>query len=214
MPYCKVFKDLKAQISALFHQHGFQVKKICRILDVKKSVVYQMLSFANAYDVSYNPFANKSGQKCLLSIDDIKFIDALLTHRHSMYLDKIQDWLFIECGMSACIATLQIILHCLRYSCKVISVCILKRNDLLWSTFINKIANEVIDPNMLMFVNEAAYNKKTSARAKGWLLVRRRCVQRRCFGHKQRFSILPILMLDGIITYDIISESVTSVQFL
>ena len=75
MPCRKVSRDLKARIPALFHQHGFKVKEICGILDVKKSVVYQTLSFANAYGVygvSYNPFANKSGRKCLLSIGDIK----------------------------------------------------------------------------------------------------------------------------------------------
>ena len=214
MPCCKVFRDLKAQIPALFHQHGFKVKEICGILDVKKSVVYQMLSFASAYGVSYNPFANKSGRKCLLSIGDMKFIVALLSRRHSMYLDKIQDQLLIECGTSAGIATLQMTLRHLSYSCKVVSARTLERNDLLWSAFMNKIANKVTNPNMLMFVDEAARNKRTSARAKWWLLVGRRCVQRRCFGCGQRFSILPILMLDSIITYDIISRSITSARFL
>ena len=211
MPCRKVSRDLKARIPALFHQHGFKVKEI---LDVKKNVVYQTLSFAGVYGVSYNPFANKSGRKCLLSIGDMKFIVALLTRRHSMYLDEIQDRLLIERGTSACIATLQMTLHRLGYSRKVVSARALERNDLLRSAFMNKIADDVTNPNMLMFVDEAARNKRTSARAKGWLLVGRRCVQRRCFGRGQRFSILPILTLDGIITYDIISGSVTSMRFL
>ena len=116
--------------------------------------------------------------------------------------------------MSACIATLQMTLHHLSYSRKVVSAHVLERNDLLRSVFMNKIANEVTNPNMLMFVDEVARNKRTSARVKGWSLVGRRCVQRRCFGRGQRFSILPILTLDGIITYDIISGSVTSAWFL
>jgi hypothetical protein len=74
----------------------------------------------------------------------------------------------------------------------------------------NKISNEVLNPDMLMFIDEAAFNRKTSARMKGWSLVGKRCVQRRYFIHGQRFSILPILTLDGIITYDIIPGSVTS----
>ena len=78
----------------------------------------------------------------------------------------------------------------------------------------NKIADEVTNPDMLMFVDEAARNKRTSGRTKGWSLVGKRCVQRRCFGRGQRFSILPILTLDGIITYDIIPGSVTSERFL
>jgi hypothetical protein len=78
----------------------------------------------------------------------------------------------------------------------------------------NRIADEVTDPNMLMFVDEAACNKKTSARTRGWSLVGKRCVQRRCFGRGERFSILPILTLDGIVMYDIIPGSVTSARFL
>jgi hypothetical protein len=78
----------------------------------------------------------------------------------------------------------------------------------------NKITDEVADPNMLMFVDEAACNKKISARTRGWSLMGKRCMQRQCFGRGQRFSILPILTLDGIITYDIIPGSVTSERFL
>jgi hypothetical protein len=78
----------------------------------------------------------------------------------------------------------------------------------------NRIADKVMNPNMLMFVDKAACNKRTSGRPKGWSLVGKRCVQRRYFSHGERFSILPILTLDGIITYDIVPGSVTSEQFL
>lgn len=70
------------------------------------------------------------------------------------------------------------------------------------------------DPAMLMFVDEAARNKRTSARRWGWSLKGRRCVQRRCFVRGQRYSILPILTLDGIIVHDIIEGSVTAEKFL
>jgi hypothetical protein len=78
----------------------------------------------------------------------------------------------------------------------------------------NDIADIVPNPDMVMFVDEAARNNKTSFRKKGWSLKGRRCVQRRCFVRGQRFSILPVLTLDGIITYDIIPGSVTSERFL
>jgi hypothetical protein len=78
----------------------------------------------------------------------------------------------------------------------------------------NRIADEATNPNMLMFVNKAAHNKRTLGRPKGWSLVGKWCVQRRCFSHGQRFSILPILTLDRIITYDIIPGSVTLERFL
>ena len=81
----------------------------------------------------------------------------------------------------------------------------------------NRVADEVPYPDMLILIDEAACNRRASRWARGWSLVGRRCVQRQHFIHGQRFSILPILTLDGIIIYDIIPESVDSrcfVQFL
>ena len=76
------------------------------------------------------------------------------------------------------------------------------------------IANEVTDPDQLMFGDEAARNQKTSGQSKGWALVGRWCVQQQFFVQGQRYSILPILTMDGIITHDIIPGSVTSERFI
>ena len=82
------------------------------------------------------------------------------------------------------------------------------------SAFINRIANEVPNPNMLIFIDEAIYNRRVLAWSKGWLLVGRRYVQRQHFICGQRFSILPILTLDGIITYNIILGSINLERFV
>ena len=47
----------------------------------------------------------------------------------------------------------------------------------------------------------------------GWSLEERWCVQRRCFVRGQRFSILPVLTMDGIIAHEIFPGSVTSEMF-
>jgi transposase len=214
MPSFKVPTDIKARIPALIQQ-GLNVKEICGVLNVKKSLVYQALSYVRAYGVPYNPHARKRpGRKRILSQGDRRFIVALLNRQHCIYLDEIQEHLFNERGVSISITSLMRTLRCLHYSRKGISARALERDNLLRSAFMNRIADEVTDPCMLMFVDEAARNKKTSSRTRGWSLVGKRCVQRRCFGRGERFSILPILTLDGIITYDIIPGSVTSERFL
>jgi transposase len=213
MSFHTVSRALKAQIPVLFHQ-GLNVKEICAILDIRKSLVYRALSYSRAYGVPHNPHSHRSGRKRILSQGDIKFIVALLTCRHSMYIDEIQEQLHTERRVSVSSTTLLRVLRRLHYSNKAVSARALERNDLLRSAFMNKIADEITDPDMLMFVDEAARNKKTSARTRGWSLIGKRCVQRQCFGRGERFSILPILTLDGIITYDIIPGSVTSERFL
>src|ERR1700677_1974027 len=78
----------------------------------------------------------------------------------------------------------------------------------------NRIADIVTNPDMLMFIDKAARNRHTSGRSKGWSFAGRRCIQRRFFVRGKRFSILPVLTIDGIITHDIISGSVTADRFL
>ena len=78
----------------------------------------------------------------------------------------------------------------------------------------NHIADIVTNADMLMFVDEAAWNRHTSGRRKGWSFNGQRCVQHRFFVRGERFSILPVLTIDGIITHDIIPGSVTTDRFL
>jgi len=214
MPTHTVSKDLKARIPVLFYKQGFNVKDICGLLGIKKTLIYRTLSYTRAYGVPFNPHAHKFGQKRILSPGDVKFIVALLNHRHSLYLDEIQRQLCNERRIFISITTLLRTLRRLHYSHKGVSARALERDDLLRSAFMNMIADVITSPDMLMFVDEAARNDRTSIRAKGWSLVGKRCTQRRCFGRGQRFSVLPILTLDGIITYDIVPGSVTSRRFL
>ena len=214
MPLRLISKDLKSRIPVLFHEQGFNAKEICGLLGIKKSLVYRILSYSRMYGVPYNPHAHRLGRSRTLSQGDVKFIAALLNHRHSIYLDEIQERLHNERGVFVSTTTLFRTLRCLDYSRKGVSARALERDNLLRSAFMNKIADEVTRPDMLMFVDEAARNKRTSIRSKGWSLVGKRCTQRRCFARGQRVSILPILTLDGIITYDIVPGSVTSERFL
>ena len=214
MSFHAVSRDIKARIPILFYQQGLNVKEICGLLGIKKTLIYQTLSYARKHGLLYNPNAGKSGRRRILSQGDLKFVVSLLTRRHCLYLDEIQKELYDQRGISISVATLLRVLQRLHYSRKEVSARALERDDLLRSAFMNMIADVITDPSMLMFVDEAARNKKTSARTKGWSLVGERCMQRQCFGRGERFSILPVLTLDGIITYDIIPGSVTSARFL
>lgn len=96
----------------------------------------------------------------------------------------------------------------------MVSARALEQDDLRHSAFMNLIADKVPDPRMMMFIDEAARNRRTSQRSRGWALYGKECIQRRVFVRGERYSILPILTLDGIITYDIIPGPVSSKRFI
>ena len=216
MPYRSISKDLKAQISCLRLQ-GYNVRKICTILGVKKSFIYYSLAHYHCYGISCNSHTHQPGHRKVLSRKDLKLIVALLNQRHCIYVNKIKAKLYSICDILLSQTTLLHTLSQLHYFHKIITVQAWKRDNLMHSTFINRVANEVPNPDILIFIDKAVHNRRALGQAKGWSLVGRRCVQRRHFICRQRFSILPILTLDGIITYDIIPGSVDSrcfVQFL
>ncbi|KAF8152638.1 hypothetical protein B0H34DRAFT_663749 [Crassisporium funariophilum] len=130
-----------------------------------------------------------------------------------MYLDKLQDELHTHLGTDVSIPTLLQSLRRLHFSRKTISIHALERNNLECSIYMNQFAELVLDPAMCMFIDKGARNKKNPSCKMGWLLKGLCAAQRRCFVCGQRFSILPVLTLDGIIAHDIYPGSVTSELF-
>lgn len=217
MPRRHVSRDLKERIPHLRHVEGFTVKEIERLLGVRKTMVYECLGYYKKYGVAYNLLAfsqHARGRPRSLSSVDLRLLKALLSQDPTMYLDEMQDELLIRRGVSISVPTLLRSLRRLHFSRKTVSVRALERNDLNRSVYMNRFAELVTDPAMVMFIDEAARNKRNPTRRMGWSLKGQRCVQRRCFVRGQRFSILPVLTLDGIIAHDVIPGSVTSEKFV
>jgi transposase len=214
MPPRTISNDLKARVPVLFFEQERSVAEICSLLGVKKTFVYTCLDNHTRYGVAHNPHGNRSGRPRILTSVDIKFIEALLEQTHTIYLDEIQEKLATQRDVDVSISTLLRLLRRLHFSRKCVSVRALEWNDALHSAFMNRIADVVPDPNMLMFIDEAAKDDRTTGRAKGWSLVGKRCVQRRVFVRGKRYSILPVLTLDGIIAHDVIEGSVNTERFI
>lgn len=211
MPRRSVSRDLKARIPVLYFEQSFTVKEICGILGVKKSLVYSTLKLHQNGDATGD--SRHSGWPRSLTTTDMNFIHNLMQQWKCTYLDELQDQLFESRGVWTSVPTLLRTLRRLHFSRKCVTARAIERNDLLRSHFMLRIGREVRDPAMLMFIDEAAKNDKTNGRKHGWSLKGQRCIQRRAFVWGQRWSILPILMLDGIVAYDIIPGSVTSKCF-
>jgi transposase len=217
MPRRHVSGDIKNRIPYLRYVEQLSVKEIARILGIQKTLIYDTLAKYQRYGVTYNPtvyatFSGGRGRK--LDAVDVQFIRALLYQEPCMYLDELQDELWIRRGVLVSISCLRRTLRRLRLSHKHITIRALERNDLDRSAYMNKIGELITDPAQLMFIDEAARNKKNPTRRKGWSSIGTRCIQRRCFVRGQRFSILPVLTMDGIIAHDILPGSVSSEKFV
>lgn len=131
-----------------------------------------------------------------------------------MYIDEIQEQLLERRGVTVSLPTLVRTLRRLNITTKGTSVRALERDDMKRALYMNRIGDLVTDPNQLMFGDEAAKDERTTGRRKGWSERGTRCVVRKPFVRGKRYSILPILTLDGIIAHDIFEGSVTSERFV
>ena len=97
---------------------------------------------------------------------------------------------------------------------KAISARAAERNELSRALYMNRIAKEVPDPNMLVFIDEAAKDERTVSRGYGRSGKGLRCNIQRRFVRGTRYSIIPAIMLDGIIAYDIVEGPVDTEWFV
>lgn len=212
MPPYTVSVDLKARIPIL-HARGLGVQKICRLLGIKKTLVYKTLNFYRSFGTIENPSRHTRARNRALSPANIEFLIDLLQSKPTIYLDEIQDELLRHQGCCISIPTLFRTLQRLNFSRKRVSAPALEQNETRRAIFMNRVAEIAPDPNMLMFGDEAARDIRTLFRKDGRSLKGSRCVQKKHFLRGTRYSIVPFITLDGIITYEIIEGPVSSERF-
>jgi hypothetical protein len=107
MPCHHVSHNLKDRIPYLRFTEGFKVNEIERLLGVKKSMIYQILTFYCNFGVTYNPQAAPFTHFCTgwprkLSNVDLTLLKALLGQDLTHYLDELQNELLMRCGPWHC----------------------------------------------------------------------------------------------------------------
>ena len=215
MPAWRTSDDLKARIPVLFLE-GYSVKELCHLLGIKKSLVYNVLNRYRQFGSVLNPhrYSCKVGRPRFLSSADLSFLSAIVNHRPSVYLDELRDELQLKRNVRSTLPTLSRALKQLGVTRKAISAHACERNELSRALYMNRIAEEVTDPNMLMFIDEAARDERTISRRYGRSGKGIRCTTQRRFVRGTRYSIIPAITLDGIIAYDIVEGPVDTERFV
>ncbi|KAJ3720856.1 hypothetical protein C8R42DRAFT_541569, partial [Lentinula raphanica] len=96
-----------------------------------------------------------------------EYIHSLVQHRPCLYLDEIQEALFQARGVQISIPLLCRTLKKLDFTRKVCSVQALERNENKRAYFMLHMARLAPRLDMLMFIDEAARNRRTSYRTYG-----------------------------------------------
>jgi hypothetical protein len=141
------------------------------------------------------------------------FIESTLDSNPSIYLDELQKRLDDTRNIKVSIATLSRVLRSLQYSRKSLTKVSAERDEGLRSVWEIAMA-EYTNPDIFIFLDESAVDGKTVQRSQGWSRLGQPCVRRMTFLRGKRYSVLPVLTIDGIIGLEIFEGSVTKEKFL
>ncbi|KAE9399158.1 hypothetical protein BT96DRAFT_783783, partial [Gymnopus androsaceus JB14] len=168
--------DLHAQVPVLFWDQSVSVKNICFFLRIKKSVVYKILT--EYRDLGQpKPALPIQGCPSLLIETNIRFLSSLIDLHPCLYLDEIQAELEKSHGIYVSLFTIIQALWKLNVSRKTVSVCALECNELERSLYMLRMARLAPRPDMLVFIDKAACNSKTSLQKHGRAKRGHHCVQ-------------------------------------
>ena len=80
-----ISNNLKACIHLLHHEHGFSVKRICSILNVRKTLAYETLHHHHTHGITFDLNTQQWGvwHRALTSVD-LVFIRMLLNQKHTV----------------------------------------------------------------------------------------------------------------------------------
>ena len=212
MPTHVVPNGTKLHIPTLF-EGGHSVKDICSILGVKKTLVYMTLCHYKSFGTICNPhsYSCTIWHHCILSLVDSLIIHNVIQHCSTIYLNKLQKMLWETRHVHATLSTISHTLQCLWLTQKVVSFSAAEWSNELCALYMNHIGAKAPDTTILLFIDEAAKDWRTSSHRCGRSPRGLCCHGLHYFVCGIKYSILPAIMLDGVIVYNIIEGPVNKV---
>ena len=208
-------KRIKEEMSN-HNKDNYSINNICCILGIKKSLAYKILSLHAKYGTVTDPYKYSHLLGChqVFSSADISFIFAIVQHHSTIYLYKIQHKILMKYQKFVMLPTLLQTLQHFHITQKVISALAAEQNKEMWTIYMNCIIADILDPNMLIFIDEAAKNKWMSAHLYGQSMKSVCYLVQRYFVCGARYFIISAITLNGIIAYDIIKGPADGQHFL
>lgn len=204
--------DLRTCILRWRLDEGHSLEECAERAGITVRTVQNILATKRNHNSLRNPRRLPAGRRRILEHDDNAYISSILAAQPTLFIDEIRDRLEAARGTSVSLSTLSRTITRVGLSHKKISQEALERNDLLRASWQVRMGKYTSD--QLVFIDESAVDDHTNQRAYGYSMLGRACVQRATFLRGQRYSVLPALDVDGIVTMDLFEGSVNKDRFI
>jgi transposase len=207
----QVSLELRKRIVAWRYDLNMSIKDIVSLSNRCDKTVRNVLKTYRDYNDFTQPFTQLR-RKRQLDRDDLNYLEGILCAEPGLFLDELQEKLRTVRDIEVSIATLSRTLSRLAITRKSIAKEAAERNEHLRATW--QIAMAQYDTRQLVFVDESGVDDQTNFRKNGWAPLGQACVRRTSFLRGRKYSILPALSVDGIVTLDIFEGSGNRERFL
>lgn len=204
--------DLRNRIIHWRIREGRTVSEVAALAGCGERVVKSITCLYLETGEFSNGTAHTMGRPRILTMSDKSYIRSVLQEKPSLYLDEIQDMLWFNREIDVCLSTLSRTLREMAITNKTVSYEALQRNNLLRATWIGAYGDIPMD--YMVFLDESGIESDDHQRTNGWGLLGSACTRRAIWMQGERFSILPALTHEGIVSMEIFRGAVNRDLFI
>lgn len=172
-----------------------------------RSTLYTAISHYKQFGAVNSPSYVARGRPRLCQREDLQYMLDCIALKPTVFLDKIQEVLKDNCTLDLHKSTIYQMLRREGCTWKQVSREALERSAELLALFILRVGG--IRPEQFLFLDESSHWNNYARRQGGWAKRGERVIQTSPFDRGQRYSVLPVLSLEGIETWTIVEGSVT-----
>lgn len=212
MVYRRIDDQVKLAALRLWDRGLLPLPEILSVVDFSERTFRRMRKLWRETGRVSKPPSNLRGRPRLLHQDDLTYLLTLIRYRPHFFLDELQGLLQNNRFISVHFTTIHRELERRHYSTKVLRRIASERSPIRRARFILRMGQYT--PDQLMMTDETSKDEKTTMRRRGRALKGQRAEAHDVFVRGTRYSLLPLLTLEGIVAAIIVEGSVTRRIFL
>lgn len=203
-------RELKERAYALT-LGGFRTSDVAYVLGVGERSVRRWAANARLYGDVERTSALR-GRPPKINAGILKELRALIRSSPSLYLDEVSTWLAFHHDLPVSISTVHRSLVAQGFTYKKLRKTATERDEQTRAQWKADITSR-FTASQLIFADESSKDNRTSYRHYGRAMAGQRAVEVLSFDRGVRYSILPALSIDGILTVRVVQGSVNGVEF-
>ncbi|QRV90661.1 DDE superfamily endonuclease [Ceratobasidium sp. AG-Ba] len=212
MPPARISQDLRDRIVYWHDVEGRSPDECAALAGRCRRSIYNILDCYHVFGTHHNPLARPAGRRRALCDRDRDFMRGLIAARPTIHLDEIQAELEARRAVNVHISTISNTLADMQITRKCVAREARERDELQRAIW--KAEWGAYDPALFAWLDESGVDNTNTLRLAGWAPQGQHCVQRDFFFRGIRYSVLPMLTVDGIVAVDIFEGTVNRERFL